>query len=393
MKTLFIGTSCPYGEINGMGLRTRHIVQILEQLGDVKFVSISNRWTESQIEETLKYFPDHEHFEPSPKKRGIYQKLKTGLLPRELETHPVQLTTAQLSRLQELINQHDLIWIHTIKIANLLKQFRIRNSILDADDFPSQYCLTIVKNSKSLSTKANNIRLYAGWKLKEETSPERFSGVVVCKPSDQNNFAIPERTLVLPNGFDTPSSQYSRIPEPQRFGMIGNFDYQLNQDAIEWFISQSWSLIKSKLPAAKLILIGKSSERYSIPENGVEGMGYLPDVETEMSSWSALLAPTRYGGGTSVKIAEAFSKKIPVIASSHGARGYAVRNGIEILVADSGNKFAEHCLDIARNPTQAKNIGEAAFSYFEKKLSWKAQSKKLHSFVTDCLQHTPTSLV
>jgi hypothetical protein len=51
-------------------------------------------------------------------------------------------------------------------------------------------------------------------------------------------------------------------------------------------------------------------------------------------TWSAMIVPIRVGGGTRVKIAQALSRKCPVVSTSLGAFGYNVIDRGEILIAN-----------------------------------------------------------
>ena len=63
----------------------------------------------------------------------------------------------------------------------------------------------------------------------------------------------------------------------------------------------------------------------------VDALGYVADAASEMATWSAMIIPVRLGGGTRVKIADAFSRKCPVVSTRLGAYGYDVQTGRELI--------------------------------------------------------------
>lgn len=73
-----------------------------------------------------------------------------------------------------------------------------------------------------------------------------------------------------------------------------------------------------------------------------------------------LLAPLRVGGGTRIKILEAFAYGVPVVATSIGAEGLAARNGVHLEIADDPAGLAERCLRPLGNPAARARIAAAA---------------------------------
>lgn len=88
---------------------------------------------------------------------------------------------------------------------------------------------------------------------------------------------------------------------------------------------QVWPRNKAKHMNARLRLVGLGTDS-EIAREGVDidGLGWVNDTAEEISTWSMMIMPIHVGGGTRVKIAEAFSRKCPVVATSLGAFGYKV---------------------------------------------------------------------
>jgi hypothetical protein len=61
-----------------------------------------------------------------------------------------------------------------------------------------------------------------------------------------------------------------------------------------------------------------------------------------------MIIPIHLGVGTLVKVADGFSRKAPMVATSQGAYGYAVGNGVEMLIAKSSEQFAAACAQTIR---------------------------------------------
>ncbi|HEY0341870.1 MAG TPA: glycosyltransferase, partial [Steroidobacteraceae bacterium] len=101
----------------------------------------------------------------------------------------------------------------------------------------------------------------------------------------------------------------------------------------------------------------------------------------EMSTWSVSIVPVLTGGGTRIKIAEAFSRKCPVVSTTLGAYGYEVTDGRELFLADSPAAFAEKCLRILSDTTQASRLSESGWQKFNECWTWDKQTDNVGGIV------------
>jgi glycosyltransferase involved in cell wall biosynthesis len=68
-----------------------------------------------------------------------------------------------------------------------------------------------------------------------------------------------------------------------------------------------------------------------------------PSVTPWYQSTTVAVAPLRAGGGTRLKILEAFAHGTPVVSTSRGAEGLPVTDGVDLLIADDTVEFARSC--------------------------------------------------
>jgi glycosyltransferase involved in cell wall biosynthesis len=133
-------------------------------------------------------------------------------------------------------------------------------------------------------------------------------------------------------------------------------------------------LILTKFPGARLRLAGDTGKR-SFEGQNIDVLGWVADMETEMAGWSLAIVPIRIGGGTRIKILEAFSRKCPVVSTSRGAYGHDVKDGKELLIADSPEDFTESCLRILTDPAKGINLAENAWRKFLQDGTWDSQAE------------------
>src|SRR5262249_56848850 len=84
--------------------------------------------------------------------------------------------------------------------------------------------------------------------------------------------------------------------------------------------------------------------------------GYEGDAE-------AVGGPVGAGGGTRIKLLEAFSYARPVVATTVGAEGIEVTHGAELLLADAPDNFAARCAELMNAPALRRRLAERALAF------------------------------
>ena len=138
-----------------------------------------------------------------------------------------------------------------------------------------------------------------------------------------------------------------------------------------WFRDCIWPQIRKQNPNLKLRLIGSPPPpQYAVLADGFEYLGYVQDTAAEIATWSAMIVPITYGGGTRIKIIEAFSKLCPVVSTSAGAYGIDGLHNQHFLLADEPELFAEACCQLSDQPQAGRRLAENAWTLFNEKYTW-----------------------
>jgi polysaccharide biosynthesis protein PslH len=184
------------------------------------------------------------------------------------------------------------------------------------------------------------------------------------------------RTLIVPNGVDVEHF----VPQPEalqsnRVVFLGPTYMYPNRDALDWFVTTIWADVRAAVPAAMLHLVGKTSEqdrrRYeSAP--GVCSEGYVPDVRPHLAAATCSVVPIRIGGGTRLKILDAWAMGTAVVSTSTGCEGLATEDGANILVRDDPADFAAAVIEVLRNPELRAHLAAGGRATAEQQYSWRA---------------------
>ena len=100
--------------------------------------------------------------------------------------------------------------------------------------------------------------------------------------------------------------------------------------------------------------------------------------------------PLLDGGGTRLKILEAFAAKRAVVSTSKGAEGIEAVPGSEILIADDPMIFADEIIRLLDHPDQAAEIGHAGYELAVSRYDWKSIGKQILTIYHSLDKPTPT---
>lgn len=306
---------------------------------------------------------------------------------RYLDVHGLACSEEDRGRIEALVDNYDLIWILNSRTPNLIQRWSWPRSHLDIDDLPSTYLRSLAFTTRGVFRRLK-IRLQQHLMHRRELLlNERFTSLSVCSRLDRAYLGN-ERIHVIPNGFERPISPPSRSlkKELPRLGFIGLYSYLPNLEGMRWFLRECWPRIRHEVPGVRMRLIGRDTEGPLKPtEPDVDALGWVNDPADEIATWSAMVVPILFGGGTRIKIAEAFSRKCPAVSTSVGAFGYEVVHGRQLLLSDTAPGFAGSCISLLHNPVLGSQLAEVAWEEFLATWTWDSIGERVRTAATAIL--------
>ena len=186
-----------------------------------------------------------------------------------------------------------------------------------------------------------------------------------------------QRVQVVPNGVDCgvlASLPTGRMMQQPVMLYVGTMSWQPNAEAARFLATQVLPRVQAVHPAASLLVVGKGPgpELLRLQERpGVEVVGAVPSVVPHLGRASVLAVPLEAGGGTRLKILEAFAAGLPVVSTAIGAEGITAEPGRHFAQA-TRDEFADAVLELSANPTQATQLAEAARRLARENYDWSA---------------------
>jgi glycosyltransferase involved in cell wall biosynthesis len=161
-------------------------------------------------------------------------------------------------------------------------------------------------------------------------------------------------TVVVPNGTDTayflPNGTESVAG---RVAFVGPTSSHPNRDAVEFLLQEIWPKVRAANGSASLQLIGRNRPedraRYDA-EPGVTALGHIPDLRPALAAASCCVVPIRIGGGTRLKILDAWAMGKAVVSTAIGCEGLDAVDGENILIRDTPDALAGAVLQVLRDP-------------------------------------------
>jgi glycosyltransferase involved in cell wall biosynthesis len=200
---------------------------------------------------------------------------------------------------------------------------------------------------------------------------------VLCSERDAarlKEIAPGAATAVVPNGVDTTAF----VPESgaeSGVAFVGGTNPAPNFDALTFFCQQVLPHLQAAAPEVRVRWIGRASREQQLEYRdryGVELTGYVSDEKPLMRQAACHVVPLRVGGGTRLKILNAWAMGKAVVSTSVGCEGLNAIDGDNILIRDEPAAFAAAVADVLRNSALRERLGQRGRATTERQYSWDA---------------------
>jgi glycosyltransferase involved in cell wall biosynthesis len=226
----------------------------------------------------------------------------------------------------------------------------------------------------------------------EKRAFPRFSRVAAVSGGDRDRISrwMPaERISVVENGVDLDRYRPGGTVRGDRVLFVGSLDWSANIDAVDHFLDAIWPRIRCSVPGAQFVTVGRNPSpelAHRIQKNpGASVHGSVPDIRPFLEEAAVIVVPLRVGGGSRLKILEAFASGKAVVSTAVGVEGIEAVDGQHLLVADDPAGFAGAVERLLREPSLRERIGAAGRQLVEARYGWKALSVKLDTLWTEAL--------
>ncbi len=186
---------------------------------------------------------------------------------------------------------------------------------------------------------------------------------------------------VIPNGVACPT--FADLPTgrpsaPPTVLFLGTMSWGPNAAAARFLAETTLPQLRQQIPDARVVIVGRDPPRELLAlhgQPGVEVTGGVPDVKPFFGSAALLAVPLDAGGGTRLKILEAFAAGLPVVSTAVGAEGIDAIPGTHFLSAERP-EFAHAIAKLLNEPESAQQIATAARQLANQVYDWSRIGQK-----------------
>jgi polysaccharide biosynthesis protein PslH len=374
---LYVARRPPYPLSSGTAIRQFHLLREYAKWGKVRLVCFASPDEQAAALPGLSEHCDHIDFiSPATTYRSrmparvppVIASLLAMATPYP-RTIAWEFSSALARAVERSSNSADIVHVAKLHMAPYGLALRRRRPqrqpvVLDLDDVEAtararQLRLTTFK------TWASRVFWYQDllrFQLYQRAAIRAFDRVFVCSEHDRRNL-MASNVVVVPNGVTVPDSPLPLQSDGRTMIFCGLLAYEPNVDAAEFFCRSVLPRIQQRVRHARLLIIGRSPShrvRALHDGTGVFVHGDVPDVREYYGRAAIAVVPLRSGGGTRLKILEAWSLGVPVVSTSIGCEGLEGVPGRHHVVADDPDDFATACVALLQDPQRRDELAQSA---------------------------------
>jgi polysaccharide biosynthesis protein PslH len=385
-RLLFLCHTLPYPPDSGVAIRSFHVLRLLARAFDITALCFSRRKGGSvpqhdlaQRLAALSHLAEVEAF-PVPQEHNVWRLAWDHL--RSVGLNRVYTAFAYDSpavavRLRDLrgTRPFDLIHVDSIALSRYFPLLGGAPLVCGHHNVESA-----LLRRRALAERAAWRRAYLRHQARLMAREERRWCArcdlnIVVSEADRRALQqrIPEATCaVVPNGVDVETFQ----PSPGRddgIVFIGESTWFPNRDGMQFFCREILPRIRAAGGVTPVRWVGRASDalrRDYHDRYAVELTGYVADVRPYVRNAACYVVPLRVGGGTRLKILDAWAMGKAVVSTSVGCEGLAAEDGRNILVRDDPESFAQAVCAVLRDVPLRLRLGVEGRRTVERQYSW-----------------------
>lgn len=396
MRVLVVDEEIPYPLNSGKRLRTYNLLKHLAAKHQITFICRQHEGLDQAGSEALSKIGIRPIIvdDPIRKKAGLgfYLALLRNLFSRYPYTVTSHYSEVLVAAIKRLLQEDTFDLIHcewTPYAINLLPFYDMYPTTVDAHNVEAMIWRRNYEVERNLLKK---VYIYIQWRKMaafEEMFFRRFTRCIAVSDQDAaliSEFTDPSRIDTVSNGVDISyfhqgACSKEMIAQKNDLVFTGSLDWRPNVDGLLYFLSEIFPLFQTRFPESVFYIVGRNPmavlEKKIAELKNVVLAGWVDDVRPYMYKEAVYIVPLRVGGGSRLKILEAFSMEMPVVSTTIGAEGLNVTNNEHILLADDPISIVEAISWVIQNDVQARNMAKKGQNLVIDHYQWHVLAERL----------------
>jgi len=384
IKTLFIVKEVPYPPIGGVCLRNWQNINIMTEYGSVAVFALDHKASDVKQLPNINAFYYHQlGNHPSITSANI-DDLSCKYIDENCDRQAIEILKSIMVDFQPDIAIIEQLWL--FRYIEVIKSYHCK-IILDEHNIEAD----LLKQREGINI--SELELAVVERIEKEAIAQSDQ-VWLCSTSDQQlltkKYGNFNHTYLVPNGIDVNSYNYNNnfnnnICNNNKIIYSGYFPYEPNQIAAKLLIEKIFPELQQQYPNATLILVGYNPSAFMLgaarENKSIIVTGTVPDVKPYFNQASVMVVPLLQGGGTRLKILEAFASGCPVISTTKGAEGLQAQNGEHLLLRDSISDIIEGVDAVWSDSHLSQNLAQSAYNLVKTTYSWQAVAQNIEDAI------------
>lgn len=197
------------------------------------------------------------------------------------------------------------------------------------------------------------------------------------------------RTAEIPNGVDTEYFQPGGFQEePLTLVFAGNLSWYPNAAAMLFFANRIWPALKRRLPGVRMDVVGGHPPQRLLALAAEDGdfrvHGFVPDVRPYIGRAGVYICPIMDGGGTKLKVLDAFAMGKAMVAHPVACEGIEVLDGYDVILAQEPEEFVSAVASIVGDAQRRQFLSHNARALAVAKYSYERIGRELVDELERC---------
>lgn len=391
-KLLFLCQVLPSPPSGGVYIRSHNILAILSREYQINAICFFRRGQHTDdviiadaIADLQKY-ADVEVF-PIPQEwsrlRYAYDHLRSLLMRKAYTVFAYKAQVVE-NRIRELLltERFDLIHLDSLDMAAYFPLFDLHTVACTHHNVESALLRRRAGREQS-SLRSAYVRLQARLmeQLERTLAPLMAVNIMVSE-----NDAIAMRTLVpdarvevVTNGVDVGFFKPAILEDSGEIVFVGGLNWFPNLDGLEYFAQEILPILRAKGVNAPIRWIGIATPALiaQYAKVGIELTGFVDDIRPFVTKAACVVVPLRVGGGTRLKVLDAWALGKAMVSTSIGAEGLQTHNGVNILLRDTPQSFADGIEEVLTDRELRARLERCGRATVEDFYSWESIGDKL----------------
>ena len=386
-RLLFLSQTLPYPVDSGVAIRTYNVLRILAAAFDVTALCFyrskggkadphlaSSRAALNKLART-EVFPIPQEHAPQ---RYVWDHLRS-VVARRVYTRYAYQSSAFQQRLDELLRDHDFDLVHadSLDLSGYLARVQGLPVVCVHHNVESELLRRRGQVERHLWRRQYLFHQARLMEQEERRWCPRVALNVAVSAADAallRQRAAGSEVLVVPNGVDL---DYFRAEPGKDEGIVflGGTTWFPNRDALGYLVADILPEIRRRKGDVPVRWVGHVSDeerRTFGGPGGIEFVGYVPDVRPWLRDAACSIVPLRVGGGTRLKILDAWAMGKPIVSTSIGCEGLDAVDGDNLLIRDDPAGFADAACRLLDDAALRRRLGGQARATVERSYGWSA---------------------